>query len=82
MQKLAEKTEDSSTHHTYPEWDATAGLYLKLFTPTGNYASAIDHALVFNGSKLTTRLFDVIKLQYTLISSDHCPVMVDFDIAA
>ena len=81
FQKIAEKTEDSKTSHLYPEWDESAGLYLKLNAPKGDYNGAIDHALVYNGDKLTARLFDVIKLQYALISSDHCPVMVDFDIA-
>ena len=48
--------------------------------PTKAYSSAIDHALLYNKSTLTPKMFRVLLHDYTLLSSDHCPVMVDFDI--
>lgn len=81
MQKLAKKADNLSSWHTYPEYDTTVGLYLKLFMPTSTYDNAIDHALLYNGDNVTVNIFKIMTLEYTLISADHCPVLVDFDIS-
>lgn len=81
MMKLAKVSEDINAWHTYPEYDKTVGLYLKVYRPTKTYADSIDHALLYNGDKVTVNLFDVVTLEYALISADHCPVLVDFDIS-
>ncbi len=80
MQKLAAVTEDSNTTHTYPEYDTDAGLYLKIYRPAKTYVDAIDHAMLYNGENVKVNLFDVLTLEYTLISADHCPLLVDFDL--
>lgn len=79
--KIAKVSEDINSWHTYPEYDKTEGLYLKIYRPTKKYADSIDHALIYNGDKVTVNVFDIITLEYALISADHCPVLVDFDIA-
>lgn len=78
---IAAVKENSNTTHTYPEYDKEKGLYLKIFTTQKNYTDAIDHSLLYNGDKVTPQRFDVIKLEYTLISADHCPLLIDFDLA-
>lgn len=80
MQKLATVTEDSNTTHTYPEYDTKAGLYLKLYRPSKSYVDAIDHALLYNGDGVRVNRFEILTLEYTLLSADHCPLLVDFDI--
>ena len=49
--------------------------------PTSTYDNAIDHALLYNGDNVTVNIFKIMTLEYTLISADHCPVLVDFDIS-
>ena len=80
LQKISPDTMDITTHHSYSPWNAELGLYIDVVIPTKAYSSAIDHALLYNKSNLTPKMFRVILHEYTLLSSDHCPVMVDFDI--
>ncbi len=80
LQKLSPETVDITTHHSYSPYNEELGLYLDAIYPTKPYSSAIDHALVYNKSTMTPKLFSVLLHEYTLLSSDHCPVMVDFDI--
>lgn len=80
LQKISPDTMDITTHHSYSPWDETLGLYIEAVVPTKAYSSAIDHALLYNKSTLTPKMFSVLLHDYTLLSSDHCPVMVDFDI--
>jgi exonuclease III len=71
---------DSTTHHSYSAYDETLRLYLTPVIPTNPYSKAIDHALLYNQSTLAAKKFRVILDDYSFLSSDHCPVMVDFDI--
>lgn len=80
LQKLSPDTVDITTHHSYAPYDSELKLYLESVIPTKAYSSAIDHALVYNKSTMTPKMFRVILHDYSLLSSDHCPVMVDFDI--
>ena len=80
LQKISPDTMDITTHHSYSPWNDALNLYIDVVTPTKGYSSAIDHALVYNKSTMTPKMFRVILHDYTLLSSDHCPVMVDFDI--
>ncbi|MGM9642330.1 MAG: endonuclease/exonuclease/phosphatase family protein [Eubacteriales bacterium] len=80
LQKLSPNTMDISTHHAYSEYNGELGLYLTPVLPTNPYSKAIDHALVYNDGKLTPKMFRVLYHDYSCLSSDHCPVMVDFDI--
>lgn len=73
-------SEDSNSHHAYPEYNADKKLYDKMTYPSGTYSSAIDHAVVWNSAKFTAKLFEIITDDYALLSSDHCPLIVDFDL--
>ena len=72
--------EDLKTTHAYPTWNSDADLYFEYATPNGGYSAAIDHAVLYNGEKVTPKLFNVITLKYALLAADHCPLVVDFDI--
>ena len=80
LQKISPDTMDITTHHSYSPWNAELNLYIDVVTPTKAYSSAIDHALVYNKSTLNPKMWRVILHDYSLLSTDHCPVMVDFDI--
>lgn len=80
LQKISPDSMDITTHHSYAPYNSDLRLYLESVIPTKAYSSAIDHALVYNRSTLAPKMFRVILHDYTLLSSDHCPVMVDFDI--
>lgn len=80
MHDIAAVTEDSNSTHTYPEYDTDAGLYLKIYRPAKEYVDAIDHAMLYNGDGVKVNLFNILTLEYTLISADHCPLLVDFDL--
>jgi len=80
IQGTARVTDNSGTHHSYPEFSAELGYYSKFYTPSSNVytQSAIDHALVYNRSHLTFNLFDIVTEDFSLMSSDHCPLVIDF----
>ena len=80
FQKISPDTMDSTTHHSYSAYDEELKLYLVPVSPTNPYSKAIDHALLYNQSTLTAKKFRVILDDYSFLSSDHCPVMVEFDI--
>ncbi len=80
LQKISPDTMDITTHHSYSPWNAELNLYIDIVVPSKTYSSAIDHALLYNKGTLTPKMFRVILHDYTLLSTDHCPVMVDFDI--
>ena len=80
LQKLSPDTMDVTTHHSYSPWNAELNLYIDVVIPSKAYSSAIDHALLYNKSTLVPKMWRVILHDYTLLSTDHCPVMVDFDI--
>lgn len=80
LQKISPDTMDITTHHAYSPWNDALQLYIDVVTPTKAYSSAIDHAIVYNKSTMVPKMFRVQLHDYTLLSSDHCPVMVDFDI--
>ena len=75
---LAAKAENLKTYHSYPEFNTALGLYDKKTMPSGSYSAGIDHALVMGGGTLDFRRFEVITDDYALLSTDHCPLLVDF----
>ena len=80
FQKISPDTMDITTHHSYSAYDEELKLYLVPVVPTNPYSKAIDHALLYNQSTLTAKKFRVVLDDYSFLSSDHCPVMIDFDI--
>lgn len=77
---IATKSEDITSHHAYPEYNKELKYYDTMTFPSGSYSKAIDHAVVWNDAKFTAKLFEIITDDYALLSADHCPVMVDFDL--
>lgn len=80
LHALAPDADIYKTSHTYPQWNENADLYLECTMPNKGYEAAIDHAVLYNGEGLTPRMFNVVTLKYALLASDHCPIVVDFDI--
>lgn len=80
LQKLAADTHDLSTHHDYPTYNSALDLFTGMSAPARPYSQAIDHALAYNGDGLSATSFRVITHDYALLSTDHCPVLVDFDV--
>ena len=72
---------DAKTYHPYPALDAETGLIM----PTGgatlhDYTRAIDHIFCPYLEKEKIKVFGVVINEYTLASSDHFPVFVDFSV--
>lgn len=78
VQSWAKKTENMHTHHTYPTYDAEKGLWDDPVYPAANYSRSIDH--IFATGNLTPERFDVVSDLYAILSSDHCPLILDFTI--
>ncbi|MBQ7322202.1 MAG: endonuclease/exonuclease/phosphatase family protein [Clostridia bacterium] len=78
VQSWAKATENMHTHHTYPTFDSETGLWDDPVYPAANYARSIDHILATGA--LTPNRFDVVTDLYAVLSGDHCPLVLDFDI--
>ncbi len=78
--KAAEKSESVKSHHSYPTYDETLKLYGKPVMPDSNLTGSIDHILIKNADKLEIKLYDVVTDLYSLLSTDHCPIYIDFNI--
>ena len=78
VQSWAKKTENMHTHHTYPTFHAETGLWDDPVYPAANYSRSIDH--IFATGNLTPERFDVVTDLYAILSSDHCPLILDFSI--
>ena len=71
----AERKNDSNGYHSYSTYDTANQVYTQIPAVTGNYSTAIDHALVTPGTSV--RVFTSLISPYTLYSSDHMPVLVE-----
>ena len=78
-QAIAEQTVDVNTHHPYPEYDDPSSCFFGAPLPVGGYAKAIDHLLVDSENSQYISLFSVLVDEKSLNTSDHCPIMADFD---
>lgn len=77
--KVAEKSENLRTHHGYPTYNTTKGIYTSPVMPEGTHEKSIDQFFVSNGSGAKMKLYEVVTDLYSLLSTDHCPMVVDFD---
>lgn len=77
--KLADNT---NTCHSYPKFSEELGIYESTVTELGDYHKrAIDHIYAYNiNEKTKFNRFKVIDEPYALEASDHCPIMVDFNL--
>lgn len=78
-QSLTKVTENLRTNHTYPVYNDDLGIWDDPTYPSGGYDRSIDHILTTKDG-ITVGRFDVVTDLYALLSSDHCPLIVDFDL--
>ena len=49
--------------------------------PGGDYDGAIDHIMLNDtANKVEVKMFEIVASRVALLSSDHCPVMCDFNL--
>lgn len=74
--------DDTNTCHSYPKFSEKIGIYESTVTELGDYHKrAIDHVYAYNTTENTKfNRFKVIDEPYALEASDHCPIMVDFNL--
>ncbi|MBR7185624.1 MAG: endonuclease/exonuclease/phosphatase family protein [Clostridia bacterium] len=70
-------TDDNRTTHAYPVLDEKLGVWADAVVPTETRANAIDHIFTA-GDGITHKQFDIVTDLWTLLSSDHCPLVFDF----
>ncbi len=75
IRHLAEKTTDEYTHHEYPHMNE-AGNYIEGGIPE----RTIDYAFFYRQRPAQIQQFRVVTEQDALDSSDHCPLVVDFQL--
>lgn len=78
----AADADDTNTCHSYPKFSEKIGIYESTVTELGDYHKrAIDHIYAYNINETTKfNRFKVIDEPYALEASDHCPIMVDFNL--
>lgn len=79
VQSWAKLTENMHTHHTYPTFNETTGLWDDPVYPSANYSRSIDHIFATT-ENITPKRYDVVTDLYAVLSSDHCPMILDFDL--
>ena len=77
----AKSTENIRSHHSYPSYSSDLGTYINpVYPETGKVENSIDHILVFNNKSANLNRYDVCTDLYSLLTSDHCALFLDFDI--
>lgn len=79
VQTLAESTENRKTWHAYPQYNTELGIYDHYTYPQGTYNTSIDHVMT-SGGNLSFHTFDIVTDHYALLSTDHCPILIEFTI--
>lgn len=65
-------------HHSYPEFSTVLGYYDVYYSPNSSYGDSIDHAFCYGNDTVTFDRYHVVTEPFALMSSDHCPIIVDF----
>ena len=76
----ATSTEDIQSNHAYPSYSFDIGTYVNPATPSKGATKSIDHIFVYNSKQATLNRFDVCTDLFSLLTSDHCALFLDFDI--
>lgn len=80
-QSEAAITNNSKTSHGYPTYSQELGIYTDYSAPKVNgSAESIDHICIFNADNVSVEAFDICTDKYSCLSTDHCPIAVDFSI--
>ena len=77
--KVADNTEDNNAKRENII-DGYIGMWTTWSPVVGNYDTGIDHIFVNSTDKFDLKLFQIVADKIALLSSDHCPLIVDFDI--
>ncbi len=77
IREVAKATNAYKTHHAYPEYSTTLKYYDTFTMPTKEYAKSIDHVFSYMADDVTFHNYQVITEDYALMSSDHCPILID-----
>ncbi len=75
----AAKKENLRTHHEYPTYLPDMATFGAPVMPTGGSDKSIDHILV-KGDSMDLKLYEVSTDLYSLLTSDHCAIFIDFNI--
>ncbi|MBQ9760188.1 MAG: endonuclease/exonuclease/phosphatase family protein [Clostridia bacterium] len=75
VRKCAAKTTDRHTHHALPEFNEEKGV----FECNAPLVKTIDYAFAYAADAIELHSFNVLTEQMAMDSSDHCPLLVEFD---
>ena len=78
-QITAAKTKDINTHHPYPVYCEDTDCFLGAPAPVGGYEKAIDHFMVDAAHASYVSRFFVLTDERSLTTSDHCPILLDYE---
>lgn len=78
--KLAEVSEDLKSSHSYPTYDEENKIYTAPVMPSGDHSKSIDQVFLNDGTSAKVKLYEVVTDLYALLSTDHCPLIIDFDL--
>lgn len=79
VQLTAPETDLGKAHHPYPEYDYEKQMFFGAPTPVGDYTKSIDHMLVDTEHAKDLKKFMIMTEQNALDTSDHCPIMLEYD---
>ncbi len=77
---LAAFKENKGTHHAYPIYTEEYGYLNVLASPVLDFKDGIDHSMVYNYDGWEIKNYYVDTTDFGLMSSDHCPMIVDIKI--
>jgi len=72
--------DDIQSNHAYPKYSTYYNTYTTPVKPSGDSTKSIDHVLVMNSTAVNLNLYNVSLELYSLLTSDHCALIVDFDV--
>lgn len=74
------KRNNVTTHHNYATWNNTLGIYENPQVSSGEYIHSLDYIFANrNASDMYTVTRSAMSSDnYSYLSSDHCPILIDF----
>ncbi len=80
IRDYAKISDDLGTAHPYPTYNSQTGLMeRKEFSPRTYSDAALDH-IFFIGEDFEFGRFATVNDNYTMCTSDHCPIVIDFNV--
>ncbi len=78
IRDLASNKNNKQTSHAYPEFSKDFGYYNQITPPSNDHTKSIDHVFAYNADTVSFKNYYVVTEEFALMSSDHCPIVVDF----